>query len=176
MAAHWDAKLKAEAESKLSLLLLDISSLSITKPAKIWSMAGLNATETKKACIVNWMQLGVYRTREALHKMKKIKSKICSACPLNVVGSLEHYLLYCPFVQEIRERFVPQLFRSNPKVSSLLENEAALMVTILDPESALLPDNIRCSWDSSADIYALSRDYVYNVHNKFEKYYNKSPI
>ena len=85
---------------------------------------------------------------------------MCTACPLNAVGSLEHYLLYCPFVQEIHERFVPQLFLSNTKVSRLLENEAALMVTILDPESALFPDNIRCNWDSIADTYALKRDYV----------------
>jgi hypothetical protein len=89
------------------------------------------------------MQLGVYRTREALHKMKKIKANMCSACPLNIVGSLEHYLLYCPFVQEIHERFIPQLFCSNPKVSSLLENKATLMVTILDPESALLPNQYK---------------------------------
>ena len=175
MAAHWDAKLKAEAESKLSLLLLDISSLSITKPAKIWSMAGLNAKEIKKACIVNWMQLGVYRTREVLKKMKKIKSNMCTACTLNAVGSLEHYLLYCPFVEKIREKFVSQLFFNNPKVYNVLQNEAALIVTILDPESALLPDNIRHSWDSSADIYALSRDYVYNIHNKYEKHYEKLP-
>jgi hypothetical protein len=174
VAAHWDAKLKEEAVSKLSLFLLDISSLSITKPAKIWSMAGLNATEIKKACIVNWMQLGVYRTRSVLHKMKKIKSNICSACHLNAVGSLEHYLLYCPFVEEIRQKFVPKLFLSNPKVSSLLQNEAALLVTILDPESTLLQDDIRCNWDSSANIYALSRDFVYNVHNKYEKFYEKT--
>jgi hypothetical protein len=37
----------------MSLFLLDISSLSILKPAKIWSMAGLEATEVKKACFVN---------------------------------------------------------------------------------------------------------------------------
>ena len=107
--------------------------------------------------------------------MKKIKSNICSACHLNAVGSLEHYLLYCPFVEEIRQKFVPKLFLSNPKVSSLLQNEAALMVTILDPESTVLPDDIRCNWDSSANIYALSRDYVYNVHNKYLKYYEKTP-
>ena len=47
------------------------------------------------------------------------------------------------FVEENRQRFVPQLFLSNPKVSSLLQNEAALMVTILNPKSYLLPDDIR---------------------------------
>ena len=154
-----------------SLIFLDISPLSVTKPAKIWSMAGLDATETKKACIVNWMTLGVYRTRENLHKMK---SNMCTACPMNSVGSLEHYLLYCEFVKDIREQFLPQFILSNARITSLLGNEVSLMISILDPESSLLPEDIRYNWDSSAKIYSLSRDYVYNVHRKFDKFYQKT--
>ena len=174
ISAHWDTKLKQEAETKLSLIFLDISSLSVTKPAKIWSMAGLEATETKKACIVNWMTLGVYKTRENLHKMKKVKSKMCTACPSNAIGSLEHYILYCEFVKEIRDKFLPKFLLSNQKITSLLGNETALMISILDPESSLLPDDIRYNWESSKQIYSLSRDYVYNVHRKFEKFYQKT--
>jgi hypothetical protein len=139
ISAHWDKKLKQEAETKQSLILLDIASLSVTKPAKTWSMAGLDATETKKACIVNWMTLGVYITRENLHKMKKSKSNMCSACPMNAIGSLDHYILYCKFVKDIREIRLPQFILSNPKMTSLLKYEVALMISILDPESCLLP-------------------------------------
>ena len=174
ISAHWDEKLKQEAETKQSLILLDIFPLSVTKPAKIWSMAGLDATETKKACIVNWMTLGVYRTRENLHKMKKSKSNMCSACPMKAIGSLEHYILYCEFVKDIREKFLPQFILSNPKITSLLKNEVALMISILDPESCLLPEDIRYNWESSTKIYSLSRDYVYNVHRKFDKFYQKT--
>ena len=137
-------------------------------------MAGLEATETKKACIVNWMTLGVYKTRENLHKMKKVKSKMCTACPSNAIGSLEHYILYCEFVKEIRDKFLPKFLLSNQKITSLLGNETALMISILDPESSLLPDDIRYNWESSKQIYSLSRDYVYNVHRKFEKFYQKT--
>ena len=140
----------------------------------IWAMAGLNATEVKKACVVKWMLLGVYRTREVLHKMKKTKSNLCTACPANAVGSLEHYLLYCQFVKEIRDKFVPQRFRNNPNVSSLLQNEDALMISILDPESSLLPEDVRFNWESTTDIYELSRNYVYNIHKKYEKCYEKT--
>ena len=121
------------------------------------------------------MTLGVYRTRENLHKMKKAKSNMCTACPLNAIGSLEHYLLYCEFVKEIREKFLPQFILSNPKITNLLGNEVALVISILDPESSLLPENIRYNWESSKKIYSLSRDYVYNVHRKFDKFYEKIP-
>ena len=53
IATHWDEKLKQDAEPKPSLIFLDICSLSVTKPAKIWSMAGLEAVEVKKAFVVN---------------------------------------------------------------------------------------------------------------------------
>ena len=131
ITAHWDQKLKQEAETKQSLVFLDFSSLSLTKPAKLWSMAGLEANEIKKACIVNWMTLGVFRTGENLYKMKKAKFKMCTACPKNAIGSLEHYLLYCEFVKETREKFLPQFILSNPEITNLFENEVALMISIL---------------------------------------------
>ena len=53
----------------------------------------------------------------------------------------------------------------------MLDNEVAVMISILDPESSLLPEEVRLNWESSSSIYALSRDYVYNIHRKFEKYY-----
>ena len=76
IAEYWDIKLKEKAVSMTSLCLLDIDELSILKPAKVWSMAGLDSTEVRKAAVVNWMSLGVYQTREALSKMKKIKSPL----------------------------------------------------------------------------------------------------
>ena len=91
IATHWDTKLEQDAEPGPSLKFLDIFSVSIAKPAKIRSMAGLEAAKVKKAFVVNWMLLGVHRTREFLHKMQIINSNLCSACPMNVIGSIEHF-------------------------------------------------------------------------------------
>lgn len=96
---------------------------------------------------------------------------MCTACNTNSVGSLSHYLLYYPYTGDIRLQYVPKFVIANTKVARLSGNEPALMISILDPESSLLPENIRYNWESSKQIYALSRDYVYNVHNKFEKFY-----
>ena len=131
IASYWDRTLKEQAESKRSLCYLDTTSLSIMKPAKVWSMAGLDSAKVKRAAVVNWMNLGVYKTREVLHKMNLIKSDLCAACSMNVTGSLPHYLLYCPFVEDIRQTFVPQFLRSNPKVASLIDNETCIMISIL---------------------------------------------
>ena len=91
IATHWDTKLEQDAEPGPSLTFLDIFSVSGAKPAKIWSMAGLEEAKVNKACVVNWMLLRVHRTREFIHKMKIINSNLCSACPMNVIGSIEHF-------------------------------------------------------------------------------------
>jgi hypothetical protein len=59
------------------------------------------------------------------------------------------------------------LVLANPKVVSLANNEAALLISILDPESFLLPEEIRYNWESSKEMHALSRDYFSNVHKKW---------
>jgi hypothetical protein len=85
-----------------------------------------------------------------------------------------YYLLYCSFTESIRQNYVPKFILANPKVATLAVNETALVISSLDPESSLLPEDMRYSWESSTEIYALSRDYVYNVHKKFEKFYENS--
>ena len=90
---------------------------------------------------------------------------------LLAIGSLKHYLLYCEFVKEICEKFLPQFILANLKITSLLKNEVAHIIPIFDPESSLLPDDIR---ESSTKIYSLSRDYVYNVHTIFDKFYQNT--
>ena len=62
---------------------------------------------------------------------------------MNAIGSLQNYLLYCEFGEQIWEKVLPQFILSNPKITTLLKNEVALMISILDPESCLLPEDIR---------------------------------
>ena len=128
-----------------------------------------NQPEVRKAAVVKWMSLGVYQTRETLCKMKKIKSPLCTSCPMGGVGSLPHYILYCSFTESISQKYVPKFILANPKVTRLADNETELVISILDPESSLLPEDIRYSWESSTAIYALSRDYVYSKFEKFDE-------
>ena len=77
------------------------------------------------------------------------------------------------FTLEICERFIPQFTHCNTKVTTLIDNAAALFVSILDAESNLLPEDIRQNWECSNRIYGLSRGYVYNIYKKFAKHYKK---
>jgi hypothetical protein len=58
---------------------------------------------------------------------------------MNAIGSLQNYLLYCEFGEQIWEKVLPQFILSNPKITSLHKNEIALC----DINTSLLPEDIR---------------------------------
>ena len=81
---HWDKKLKEAAKEQQnqgqSLELFDISGLTIQKPHRLWEAAGRTSAEVTKACVVNWMLMGVFLIRDKLYKFKKVNSSICIFC------------------------------------------------------------------------------------------------
>ena len=74
---------------------------------------------------------------------------------LNIVSFLSK-LYTVHFIKKSLKSLLPKFILTNPKITSLLKNEVALMISILDPESSLLPEDIRYNWESSTKIYSLS--------------------
>ena len=165
---HWEHLLVSEAVEMDSLQYLDIESLNLTTPMNIWRRAGLESAQVRKATVVSWMVLGVFKTRENLAKMKKVKTDKCLACDTNKTENLPHLLLYCPFYEKIRDEYLPRLAIINPKFSSIVNNEKKLIISILDPESEMLPAEARLHFDQS---FKLTRSYCYNILKKIEKFY-----
>ena len=128
----------------------------------------------KSTTIVSWMMLGVYRTQEFLFKMKKSKSPSCVGCETKSENeNLSHLLLYCTYYQSIREEFIPMYHLNNKNLSSILDNEEKIILSILDPLSSKLPEVITLNWTSPKHAYEISRQFCYNLHNKREKLYAK---
>ena len=72
------------AADTTSLKYLDSEHGSTSVSMRIWQMAGLSSENVNQAAVVNWMILGVFFTREFLHKMKK-KSSLLYAWGVRVV-------------------------------------------------------------------------------------------
>ena len=69
---YWEKQLLQTVGNSLRYMDMDYASLQI--PMRLWQMAGLCSDSVRQATVVNWMLLGVYRTRELLYKMNKAKS------------------------------------------------------------------------------------------------------
>ena len=167
---HWNIKLIEAAETP-TLKYLDTEYVSTTVPMRIWQLAGLCSDSVKQATIVNWMTLGVYFTRELLHKMKKVKSPVCFGCEDEVTENLEHLILHCSFYSDIREKYLPQFVLENTHISDLLNNEDMMILSILDPLSSKLPEIVTKNWRSPNKVYQIARQFCYNLHQKREKLY-----
>ena len=136
-------------------------------------MAGLCSNSVRQAAVVNWMLLGVYFTRELLHKMKKARTPNCLGCSENAIETLNHLLLHCEFFKNIRESYLPQYLQQNKHVSDILDNEELIMQMILDPLSSKLPGIVTTNWMSVKAVYNISRQLCYNINKKREKFYSE---
>ena len=141
---------------------------------RIWQLAGLCAVSVKQTTVVNWMILGTYFTRELLHKMKRVKSPLCLGCEDETIENLEHLLLQCTYYSKIRETYLPQFVFQNKHVSELFSDTDLTILSILDPLSSKLPEVVTRNWQSPNEVYKMSRQFCYNLHQKREKLYREN--
>ena len=170
IAEYWDKKLRAEAKQKSSSQFADLESLSTSAPMRIWQQAGLSAVAAKEATVVSWMYSNTFFTRELLYKMRKSKSPNC-ACEKSVPETVSHFLLHCPLYDHIRQQYIPTYVEMNSQVLEILNNEHLLLISILDPLSSKLPDELVKNWSSVSKVYELSRKFCYRMYLKREKVY-----
>ena len=139
---------------------------------RIWQQAGLSSAASTEATVVCWMYCGVYFTREFMFNMKKIKSPKC-ACDNETIENLSHFILHCQMYDDIRNQYLPKYIEMNRNVIQVADNETMLMLSILDPLSSKLPENITSNWSSVVGVYNLSRKFCYIMHLKRDKIYTE---
>ena len=169
---YWDKKLRSEAEEKSSSKYADVSSLSTQTPMRIFQQAGINSQTSKEATVVAWLYCGTYFTRELLFNMKKTSSPIC-ACKQTNSENISHFLLYCQLYDNIRQQYIPKFLQLNTRISEILNDENKLIISILDPLSSKLPEEITANWSSIKEVYDLTRKFCFRMHTKREKIYKE---
>ena len=168
VSRHWLEKLQLEAAGMDSFEHLDIESLNLSMHMNTWRQAGLNSQQTKKATVVSWILLGVFKTRKKLFVMKKAKNDKCLACDESKPENLSHLLLHCQYYSSIREEYLPRLAIINKHFSEIINEEKNTILSILDPDSTLLPTNARLHCQEA---FSISRSYCYDIYKKREKFY-----
>ena len=76
-----------------------------------------------------------------------------------------------PFYQNIREEYIPKFILLNPEISTILDNEKQVILSILDPVSSKLPLTVKNGWTSVKAAYDVSRKFCYDIHRKRDKFY-----
>ena len=75
--------------------------------------------------------------------MKKVTTNMCLACEINTSESLGHFLLECSQFDNIRQEYLLQFLLSNAQIVTILYNQEQAILSILDPVSSKLPENVQ---------------------------------
>ena len=115
--------------------------LNMISPHPIWTAAGTNPVSVRKATIVTWLLLNVYKTGERLFKMKKVKTPQCDLC-LESLETQLHFALKCGALLQIRSQYMERFVAACPNITQYISNQRILFLAILDPYSPILPEDI----------------------------------
>ena len=103
-----------------------------------------------------------------------ISNQVCDLCSNTCGDTIEHILVSCQKLSDVRNRLLPELLNTVYQVqpmSDILKNDVSspLMTQfILDCASFNLPDNIRIPINTPriSEIYRVSRDWCFAIGNE----------
>ena len=171
ISKYWASYLQESAQTyeENSLRLFDSSRLTLTSPHPIWLAAGSNSISVQRATVVSWLLLGVYKTMERLHTMNKVSSPTCLLCEEgDLVEDQLHFALFCTAFSEIRNFYFKKIIDLNHRLNDIRDDHQMFLISLLDPFSPKLPEELRNEWKNADEVYELSRNYFAAIHKKRE--------
>ena len=95
------------------------------------------------------------------------------ACNKEISENVSHFILHCTLYDNIRQQYLPKLLLNNTKISEIINDENLLIISILDPLSSKLPDELTANWSSVSAAYEVARKFCHRMHLKREKIYKE---
>ena len=133
--------------------------MSLLKPQPLWFSCGSNAFECHKAVITARMLSGRYLTDRLQRHWTQNKAGVCLLPSCAPAGSLEHLLLYCPALENTRQKLLKLCYKvshDNQHVSTILlstmgsRDEKQIMQILLD--CSTIPAVIRATQDIGPEL------------------------
>ena len=149
----------------------------MAKPHPLWLTCGSNPFEVNKAVIQARMLSGRYITDKLARHWSQNDVGHCSlpTCSSKAVGSLEHFLLSCPALQETRNKMMKlcnEVSQKNDVVKSITQlvfndpHQKTRMQFLLDCSS--MPEVIQLTQTNNQEVleqlFYISRNWCYSIH------------
>ena len=176
---YWHKKLAIECSSPnlSSLKYLNPFKYSLTKPHPVWLCATGNSYEVNKSLVVARMISGRYRTEMLCRFWSSNTEGYCEANTCDrVPGDLEHLLVSCPALDDVREKLFNFWLKKSadiPALYNLLErvmatSSADMVRFILDPGShpEVLVLVQQHGQSLLQHVLYLTRTLAYNLHKR----------
>ena len=175
---YWEKRLRAEAAGLLSLAYFKPEYMSLSSPHPLWQTCGSNPFEVNKAVTQARMLSGRYRTDLLACHWTTNRSGVCllPLCTGSYLGSIEHLLLYCPALQETRNKMMklmydvasesPYLYHIISWVLSHPDRKSVMTQFLLDCSSLPIVVNMCQLYGSEMKqrLFYITRNWCYSIH------------
>ena len=174
---YWQHHFKEECLRLPSLKYFDATRASLLAPHATWKLSGSSPFEVNKSLVVAKMLSGRYRSEAMKRHWSNDSNGFCSmpTCG-NVLGDLEHLLLFCPALEPTRSRLYSiwsQKLHQIPLLNGLFQSLNSLpahvvVAFLLNPSAnseVVRLSQLHGSWVLENVMY-LTRTFVYNIHKE----------
>ena len=149
--------------------------MSLSRPHPIWTTCGNNSFKISKAVIQARFLSGRYRCERLTSNFTSTKtSQLCSICTEGSIGSIEHILLFCPALENVRSQQLINLqeksnisARTKQLINSYLTLPLKFQVQLLLDPSVLPEVTVEVQSGNNhiiEELFLFTRTWCYSMH------------
>ena len=109
----------------------------------------------------------VYPTQTVMLRMRQTKSDICTLCDMKQAEDRVHFILMCPALQTVCDKYLCRLQEVVPELKCLYVTKHEIAVqTLLDSSHLTVADYIVFERQSNRKLQCISRDFLYALYHE----------
>ena len=175
---YWQTKLRSASSNLSSLAYFKPEFMSLARPHPIWTTCGNNSYEVTKAIIQAKFLSGRYRTEKLTRHFASENNGLCSICPDEKIGSVEHILTQCTALLGVRNKLFEH-FNNNSEISvttkSLVKcafSTSTEKTVQLLLDSSVMPEVISAVQQQKQEtdvldkLFRFTRSWCYSMHRR----------
>ena len=173
---YWQTKFRVSASEFSSLRYFKTDFMSLCHTHPLWTSCGKNSFEVTKAVVQARFLSGRYRTETLSSHFSPGNSLLCSICPEDIIGSIEHILTECSALKNTRTQLI-KAFKNN--VSYSIETKTIILQYLsasMEPmtqflvDPSMIPKTIlevqRKNKNILSELFHFTRSWCYSMHLK----------
>ena len=173
---YWQTKFRLSASELSSLKYFKTEFMSLRQTHPIWTTCGNNSYEVTKAVVQARFLSGRYRTEALSSHFSPNNSPLCSICPEEIIGSIEHILTGCRALKDTRTKLIKAL---NHNVYYSIETKTIILqylstsiehMTQFLVDPSVIPETIhevqRQKKNVLSELFHFTRSWCYAMHLK----------
>ena len=162
---YWKRICQIEKDDKSSMKYIEIQNKPLKQAHNIWKSISNNVQDVRSGEIKVRVSTQTYLLQEKRAKFDPSVPSTCKLCR-QADEDIEHFLLWCPAYQSIREKHLKKL---RNYINSIEQNKYENIVGDRNLVQLLLDctsKNLNCKQVCHSKIERLSRNYIYELHKE----------